>query len=134
MITCNVVSPNLFWIRFCRQSPLVIFIVSCLVTVGMWFERFVIIVTSLHRAFLPGEWGMFHPSFVDIMTFVGSCGIFLTLFLLFVRFLPVFAMAELKAVMPQADPHGEHEGGAHAGAGHGPHDPNAPAASGEGGY
>jgi Ni/Fe-hydrogenase subunit HybB-like protein len=113
MITCNVVSPNLFWIKFCRQSPLVIFIVSLLVTIGMWFERFVIIVTSLHRAYLPGEWGMFHPSLVDILTFVGSCGIFLTLFLLFVRFLPVFAMAELKAVMPQADPHGHGDGHGH---------------------
>jgi Ni/Fe-hydrogenase subunit HybB-like protein len=125
MITCNVVSPNLFWIKFCRQSPLVIFIVSCLVTIGMWFERFVIIVTSLHRAYVPGEWGMFHPSLVDILTFAGSCGIFLTLFLLFVRFMPVFAMAELKAVMPQADPHGDR------GDGHGGH---TPATAGGGGH
>jgi len=71
----------------------------------MWFERFVIIVTSLHRAYLPGEWHMFFPTPVDILTFVGTCGIFLTLFLLFVRFMPLFAMAELKAVMPIADPH-----------------------------
>jgi molybdopterin-containing oxidoreductase family membrane subunit len=83
----------------------VIFIVSIFITIGMWFERFVIIVTSLHRAFLPGEWHMFHPTLVDILTFVGSCGLFLTLFLLFLRFLPVFAMAEVKAVMPAASPH-----------------------------
>jgi molybdopterin-containing oxidoreductase family membrane subunit len=71
----------------------------------MWFERFVIIVTSLHRAFLPGEWHMFHPTAVDICIFVGSIGVFLHLFLLFLRFLPIFAMAELKAVLPQASPH-----------------------------
>jgi molybdopterin-containing oxidoreductase family membrane subunit len=105
MITCNVVSPQLFWFKAMRQSPLVIFIVASFVTVGMWFERFVIIVTSLHRAWLPGEWHMFHPTFVDVMTFAGTFGIFLTLFLLFLRVIPVFAIAELKAVLPQADPH-----------------------------
>jgi len=105
MITCNVISPQVFWFRAARQSPLIIFIVACFVTVGMWFERFVIIVTSLHRAFIPGEWGMFYPTPVDILTFVGSFGTFLTLFLLFMRFLPMFAMSEIKAVMPQANPH-----------------------------
>jgi hypothetical protein len=92
-----------------RQNPAVIWIVALLVTIGMWFERFVIIVTSLHRAFLPGEWHMFFPTWVDIGIFVGTIGIFGTLFLLFVKFLPTFAMAELKAVMPQADPHGHGE-------------------------
>ena len=105
MISCNVISPQLFWFRRCRTSPVIIFLVSLAVTIGMWFERFVIIVTSLHRAFLPSEWHMFHPSLVDIAIFVGSCGVFLMLFCLFLRFLPVFAMAELKAVMPQASPH-----------------------------
>ncbi|MBX3317478.1 MAG: polysulfide reductase NrfD [Phycisphaeraceae bacterium] len=111
MISCNVISPQLFWFRRFRQSPLVIFIVSVFVTIGMWFERFVIIVSSLHRAFLPGEWHMFHPTLVDILTFVGSCGLFLTLFLLFTRFLPMFAIAELKAVMPESSPH--HHGDSH---------------------
>ena len=105
MIFCNVVSPQVFWIKACRQSIPVIFTVAFLVTIGMWFERFVIIVTSLHRAFLPGEWHMFYPSLVDILTFVGSCGTFLTLYLLFCRFLPQFAMSEIKNVMPQASPH-----------------------------
>ncbi|MEM0982654.1 MAG: NrfD/PsrC family molybdoenzyme membrane anchor subunit [Planctomycetota bacterium] len=118
MIFCNVVSPQVFWFRKLRQNPLAIWIVGLLVTIGMWFERFVIIVTSLHRAWLPGEWHMFWPTFVDIGTFVGSIGIFLTLFLLFVKFLPVFAMAELKAVMPEASPHHGHDdhgsGGHHA--------------------
>ncbi len=105
MISCNVLSPQLFWFKRMRACVPVIFLVSLLVTIGMWFERFVIIVTSLHRAFLPAEWGMFFPTPVDILTFTGSLGIFTTLFLLFMRVLPVFAMAELKAVMPQADPH-----------------------------
>jgi len=105
MIFCNVVSPQVFWFRACRQSAVWIFIVGFLVTIGMWFERFVIIVTSLHRAFLPGQWHMFYPSWVDILTFTGSVGTFLTLYLLFMRFLPQFAMAEIKAVMPQASPH-----------------------------
>jgi molybdopterin-containing oxidoreductase family membrane subunit len=109
MIFCNVISPQVFWSRALRQNPMVIWIVAMLVTIGMWFERFVIIVTSLHRAFLPGEWGMFFPTWVDIGIFVGSLGIFATLFLLFVKLLPTFAMAELKAVMPQADPHGHGE-------------------------
>jgi hypothetical protein len=101
-----------------RQNPIIIWIVALFVTIGMWFERFVIIVTSLHRAFLPGEWHMFYPTPVDILTFVGSIGIFMTLFLLFIRFMPIFPMAELKAVMPQAHPHEDH----HGDDGHGPHD------------
>ncbi|MBX3357955.1 MAG: polysulfide reductase NrfD [Phycisphaeraceae bacterium] len=108
MISCNVISPQVFWVRACRTSPLVIWIVSLAVTIGMWFERFVIIVTSLHRAFVPGEWGMFFPTYVDVLTFVGTLGIFLTLFLLFLRFLPVFAMSEIKNVLPQANPHADH--------------------------
>ncbi|MBX3383693.1 MAG: polysulfide reductase NrfD [Phycisphaeraceae bacterium] len=120
MIACNVLSPQVFWFKSMRTSVVVVFIVSFLVTIGMWFERFVIIVTSLHRAFLPGEWHMFSPTLVDISIFVGSFGVFLTLFLLFLRFLPVFAMSEIKAVLPQASPHYGHHGdhGDHAGHGH----------------
>jgi Ni/Fe-hydrogenase subunit HybB-like protein len=134
MISCNVISPQVFWNKFCRTSPLVVFAVSFLVTIGMWFERFVIIVTSLHRAFIPAMWGMFFPTPVDILTFVGSCGIFLTLFLLFMRFLPMFAMAEVKAILPEADPHRHDPGHDHAHGGHYKHDPNAPAIAGQGGY
>jgi len=113
MIICNVVFPQLFWSRRMRTNPAVIWIVALAVTIGMWFERFVLIVTSLHRGWLPGEWHMFFPTWVDILTFAGTCGIFLTLFLLFMRFLPMFAMAEVKAVLPQADPHAhdDHESG-----------------------
>jgi molybdopterin-containing oxidoreductase family membrane subunit len=75
------------------------FVVSILINVGMWFERFVIIVTSLHRDFLPSSWGYFRPTAVDVFTFLGSIGLFLTLFLLFVRYLPVIAMFEVKGVL-----------------------------------
>ena len=118
MIGCNVISPQVFWKKKFRTCIPVVFGVAFLVTIGMWFERFVIIVTSLHRAFLPAEWHMFHPTLVDIAIFAGSFGVFLSLFLLFLRFLPIFAMSELKAVMPQASPHyhdhhADHDG--HAG-------------------
>ncbi|HZW07032.1 MAG TPA: NrfD/PsrC family molybdoenzyme membrane anchor subunit [Phycisphaerales bacterium] len=108
MIACNVLSPQVFWFKSMRRSVPVIFVVSVLITIGMWFERFVIIVTSLHRAFLPGEWHMFYPTPVDILTFVGSLGTFLTLYMLFMKFLPQFAMSEIKNVTPQADPHAHH--------------------------
>jgi molybdopterin-containing oxidoreductase family membrane subunit len=116
MITCNVISPQFFWSKKLRTNVVAVWLVALAVTIGMWFERFVIIVTSLHRAFLPGEYHMFHPTLVDIMVFAGSFGVFLTLFLLFLRFLPIFPIAEIKAVLPQASPH------AHGHGGHGEHD------------
>jgi Ni/Fe-hydrogenase subunit HybB-like protein len=79
----------------------------------MWFERFVIIVTSLHRDFLPSSWNMFYPTWVDIWTFVGTFGIFLALFLLFIRWLPMICIFEVKAVLPEADPHHGHDGHDH---------------------
>jgi Ni/Fe-hydrogenase subunit HybB-like protein len=77
------------------------------VNCGMWFERFVIFVISLHRDFLPSSWGMYYPTWVDIWTFIGTIGIFVTLFLLFIRFLPMVAMSEVRSVLPEADPHHE---------------------------
>lgn len=99
MVSCNVLVPQLFWFKKLRTSIPVMFVCSLLINVGMWFERFVIIVTSLHRDFLPSSWGYFRPTIVDILTFVGSFGLFLTLFLLFVRFLPMIAISEVKGVM-----------------------------------
>ncbi len=110
MMTCNLVSPQLFWFKKLRRSIPVMFALSIVVNIGMWFERFVITITSLHRDFLPSSWGYFEPTWVDIGTFVGSFGLFFTLFLLFLRFVPMVAMSEVKGVMPQADPH-YHEGG-----------------------
>jgi molybdopterin-containing oxidoreductase family membrane subunit len=106
MVSCNVLIPQLFWSKKLRTNLGVLFSVSILVNVGMWFERFVIIVSSLHRDFLPSSWGMYKPTYVDVLTFAGTFGIFFTLFLLFVRYLPMVAMAEVKTVMPQAKFHG----------------------------
>ncbi len=99
MMTCNVITPQLFWFKKIRRSLIASFILSIFVNIGMWFERFVIIVTSLHRDFLPSNWGMFHPTFVDIGIFLGTIGIFFTLFLLFSRFFPVLALNELKSIL-----------------------------------
>ena len=114
MISCNVLSPQVFWFKWARTTPWFIFIVTIFVNIGMWFERFVIIVTSLHRDFLPSSWGMYAPTWVEILTFIGSFGIFLSLFLLFVKFLPMMAISEIKNVLPQADPHADDGDGAHA--------------------
>ena len=108
MMTCNVLSPQIFWFRWCRRNLWVVFIGCQFVNMGMWFERYVIIVTSISRDFLPSSWGVFHPTWVDITTFVGTFGLFLSLFLLFIRFLPAIAIAEVKGVTPSADPHTGH--------------------------
>ncbi len=105
MIFCNVVAPQIFWFKKFRTHVVVMWIVSILVNVGMWFERFVIVITSLHRDFLPSSWGMFKPTVVDLLILLGSFGLFFTLFLLFVRFLPMIAMSEVKGVMPDAHLH-----------------------------
>jgi len=110
MITCNVLVPQIFWFRKNRRSIPIMFVASILINVGMWFERFVIIM-SLSRDFLPSSWGYYKPTWVEICTLIGSLGLFFTLFFLFLRFLPMVAMAEVKNVLPQADPHGHGAGG-----------------------
>ena len=106
MFICNVAVPQIFWFKKARRSVLLLFIASLLVNVGMWFERFVITVSSLATDFLPASWDYYKPSFWDIATLIGSFGLFFFMFTLFVRFLPMIATAEIKAVLPQADPHG----------------------------
>jgi molybdopterin-containing oxidoreductase family membrane subunit len=116
MVTCNVISPQLFWFKWCRTTPWFVFIVSIFVNIGMWFERFVIIATSLHRDYMPSNWAYFSPTWVDIWQFIGTFGLFMTLFLIFMRFLPAIAISEVKGVTPQADPHhplGGAKGGHH---------------------
>jgi len=105
MIACNVVAPQFFWIKKLRTRPWVIFLIALAVNLGMWFERFVIVISSLAQDFLPASWGYYRPTWVDLLTLAGSFGLFFTLFLLFCRYLPLVAMAEVKAVLPQADPH-----------------------------
>jgi molybdopterin-containing oxidoreductase family membrane subunit len=104
MVACNVLVPQLFWFKRIRTHVAAMFAISIFVNIGMWFERFVIIVTSLHRDYLPSSWAYFRPTAIDIMTLAGSFGLFFTLFLLFVRFLPMISMAEVKAMIA-ADTH-----------------------------
>ena len=99
MMTCNVVIPQLYWIYKIRTSFIATFILSIFVNIGMWFERFVIIVTSLHRDFLPSSWTMFSPTFIDIGIFLGTIGFFFVLFLLYSRAFPVIAQAEVKTIL-----------------------------------
>jgi Ni/Fe-hydrogenase subunit HybB-like protein len=99
MMTCNVISPQLFWFKKIRTSIPISWVLSIVVNIGMWFERFVIIVTSLHRDYLPSSWAMFYPTWTDVGIFVGSIGLFFTLFLLFLRFLPGIAIAEVKLLL-----------------------------------
>jgi molybdopterin-containing oxidoreductase family membrane subunit len=99
MMTCNVVSPQLFWIKKIRTSIAATFILSIVVNIGMWFERFVIIVTSLHRDYVPSSWTMFHPTMYDIGQFLFTVGFFFGAFLLFAKFFPVINMAEVKSII-----------------------------------
>jgi len=99
MISCNVIIPQLLWIKALRTNVLGTWILSIFVNIGMWFERFVIIVLSLHRDFLPSSWAMFYPTIVDIGVFFGSMGLFLTMFLLFIKYFPSIAMAEVKLLL-----------------------------------
>ncbi len=113
MVSCNVLVPQIYWFRKLRRSIPVMFVASLLINVGMWFERFVIVVSSLANDFLPANWLYFRPTVFDVGIFIGSFGLFLTLFLLFLRFFPMIAISEVKGVLPQANPHfyrnGKHE-------------------------
>ena len=105
MISCNVIVPQLFWSKKLRNSLPVLFIASIFANIGMWFERFVIVISSLSRDYLPANWDYYTPTIWDVTLFLGSFGLFFTLFLLFLRFLPMIAISEVKGVMPEADPH-----------------------------
>jgi Ni/Fe-hydrogenase subunit HybB-like protein len=110
MVSCNVITPQLVWFKKVRRSPAWLFVLSIFVNIGMWFERFVITVTSLHRDFLPSSWDYYTATIWDVGMLVGSFGLFFTLFCLFIRYLPMIAIAEIKSVMPAANPHppGDH--------------------------
>ncbi|RUT79366.1 NrfD/PsrC family molybdoenzyme membrane anchor subunit [Ancylomarina longa] len=99
MMSCNVISPQLLWFKKLRRSLVFTFILSIFINIGMWFERFVIIVTSLHRDYLPSSWEMYKPTIVEVGIFIGTLGLFFTLFLLFIRVFPVIAIAEVKGVL-----------------------------------
>jgi molybdopterin-containing oxidoreductase family membrane subunit len=99
MVTCNIAIPQLLWFRKVRANVVAVFAISILINIGMWFERFVIIVTSLHRDFLPSSWSSYTPTLIEVVTLIGSFGLFFTCFLLFCRFVPVIAISEVKGVL-----------------------------------
>jgi molybdopterin-containing oxidoreductase family membrane subunit len=99
MMFCNLMAPQVFWSKWARTTPWFIFVVSIIVNIGMWFERFVIIVTSLHRDFLPSSWVMYHATWVEVGIFLGTFGLFFTCFFLFAKFLPVINMSEIKTII-----------------------------------
>jgi molybdopterin-containing oxidoreductase family membrane subunit len=105
MVSCNVIFPQLFWFKKVRTNLVSMMVICVLVNVGMWFERFVIIATSLARDFLPAAWAYYIPTIWDFSTFLGTFGLFFTLFLLFCRYLPMVATAEVKAIHPAAHGH-----------------------------
>ncbi|MDQ2700291.1 MAG: polysulfide reductase NrfD, partial [Actinomycetota bacterium] len=122
MILCNVVIPQLFWFPACRRNIMLLWVCSLIVNVGMWLERYVIVITSTSQDFLPSSWAMYVPTFWDWATYLGTIGLFLFLMFLFIRFLPVIAIAEMRELvhekdhhahavrergLPTGDPHGE---------------------------
>src|SRR5688500_14894868 len=106
---CNGLAPQLMWFKRFRTSPFVLFVVAMFVNVGMWLERFVIIPASLHRDFLPSSWGMYSGTFWDWSFYIGSIGLFFALLFLFVRFLPMISIFEMRTLLPEAQAHAEHE-------------------------
>lgn len=109
LITFNIALPQLLWLRKFRQNPSLLFIMSLIVNIGMYFERFVIVVTSLTRDYLPSSWGTYRATRWDYMTLAGTLGLFTFLFFLFIRFLPMIPMSELRLMLPQAKPRAEAE-------------------------
>jgi len=107
LIMCNIAIPQLLWIRKVRLNVFAVWMLALVVNVGMWLERFVIVITSLHRDYLPSSWGMYYPTKWDWATFIGTIGFFLTMMWLFVRFLPSISIFEVREVL-------HHEGGGHA--------------------
>jgi molybdopterin-containing oxidoreductase family membrane subunit len=102
LILCNVVIPQMLWLKRVRTSVPILFVIALVVNVGMWLERFVIIPTSLHRDFLPSSWGMYHGTVWDWSMFIGSIGLFFFLLFLFVRFLPMISIFEMRTLVPEA--------------------------------
>ena len=108
LISCNIVAPQVLWSSKVRSSPAALFVVSLIVGVGMWLERFIIVVTSLHRDFMPSSWGMYTPTFYDWSTYIGSIGLFLALLFLFIRGLPMISIFEMRTLVPQKAGKGDH--------------------------
>jgi Ni/Fe-hydrogenase subunit HybB-like protein len=102
LLLCNVLTPQVLWFKRIRTWPAALWVIAMVVNVGMWLERFVIVVVSLSRDFVPSSWGMYSPTFWDWATYIGTIGLFLTLLLLFIRFLPVISIFEMRTLLPEA--------------------------------
>ncbi|HVT03537.1 MAG TPA: NrfD/PsrC family molybdoenzyme membrane anchor subunit [Thermoanaerobaculia bacterium] len=107
LIICNILTPQLLWVKRIRTTPIFLWIIAIVINIGMWLERFVIIVTSLHRDFLPSSWGMYYPTFWEWSLFIGTLGFFTFLLLLFIRFLPIISIFEMRTLLPEAEAHHE---------------------------
>jgi Ni/Fe-hydrogenase subunit HybB-like protein len=107
LIFCNIITPQFLWFKKIRSNVAILFVISLIVNVGMWLERFVIVITSLHRDFLPSSWGLYHPTIWDWATYIGTLGLFTTLLFLFIRVLPMISIFEVRALLPQAKVHAE---------------------------
>jgi molybdopterin-containing oxidoreductase family membrane subunit len=103
LLICNIFIPQLLWIRKLRTSPIALFFISGVILVGMWLERFVIVVMSLHRDFLTSSWGMYYPTRWDWMTYIGTIGMFLMLMFLFLRILPAISIFEMRTLLPESE-------------------------------
>ena len=103
LIACNVLIPQILWAKWARNSIPMLFIVALVVSVGMWLERYIIIVVSLHRDFLPSSWGMYTGTFWDWSMYIGTIGMFFALLFLFIRFLPMISIFEMRTIVPQAE-------------------------------
>jgi len=102
LLTCNVLVPQALWLRKVRSNVLALFLIAIVVNVGMWLERFVIVITSLHRDFLPSSWGMYAPTVWDWGLLLGTLGLFFFLLLLFIRFLPMISIFEMRTLVPSS--------------------------------
>jgi Ni/Fe-hydrogenase subunit HybB-like protein len=109
LIFCNVFIPQFLWVRAIRLSPVLLWCIAIVANIGMWLERFVIVITSLHRDFLPSSWGMFYPTFWDWSTYIGTIGVFLFLLFLFIRFLPVISIFEMRELLHKSEEEHHHE-------------------------
>jgi molybdopterin-containing oxidoreductase family membrane subunit len=110
MLACNVLVPQAFWVPWVRNNPVLLWVLSIFVNIGMWLERYVIVVTSLHSDFLPSSWAMYHGTFWDYATYYGTLGLFLSLMFLFIRFLPVISIAEMRELVHEREQEQERRG------------------------
>jgi molybdopterin-containing oxidoreductase family membrane subunit len=112
LLFCNAAIPQFLWIKWVRRNAFLLWIISIVINIGMWLERFVIIVTTLHRDFLPSSWDMYSPTIWDWSTYIGTLGLFFALMFLFIRFLPVISIFEMRELVSKTEGESEAQGAA----------------------